>query len=130
MFEETVERRLRPLAEAFARSDLVRLRVADERSAIELRRAAPPSAAAPPAREAPVPYEVLTAELVGRVRLDPVVAEGLTVEAGRELGAIEALGLRTLLAAPAAGRIACVYVEDGQPVEYGQPLLAVEPRVP
>jgi acetyl-CoA carboxylase biotin carboxyl carrier protein len=130
MFEETVEQRLRPIAAAFAESDLVRIRIADERTEIELRRAAPKRSVAAPAGRPHAPAatsETLAAGLVGVVHLlVPRPAEGTIVQADHELAYVEALGIRNSVRAGAGGRIACVYVDDGQPVDYGQPLFVIE----
>lgn len=77
-------------------------------------------AAAPPA-------QVLKAEFVGIVRFSrPAVAEGAEVEAGRELAHVEALGIRNPVRTTAPGKLTAIYVGDGQAVEYGQPLFALD----
>jgi acetyl-CoA carboxylase biotin carboxyl carrier protein len=73
------------------------------------------------------PSQVLKAEFVGIVRFSrPAAVEGEPVEAGRELAFVEALGIRNPVRAGAAGTLAAVYVSDGQAVEYGQPLFALD----
>lgn len=132
MFEETVERRLRPVAAAFAESDLLRIRIADDAIEIELRRSpagasGPPPAAAPAGEAGAAQVEVVTAEAVGIIRfLRPAVEEGAVVEGDRDLAVVEALGIRNPVRARGPGRIACVYVSDGQVVDYGQPLFALD----
>src|SRR5579863_3951076 len=130
MFEETVERRLRPIAAAFAESDLVRIRVADDAAEIELRRAVPTARAVAPGpggEQTSRPYDVITAEVVGVLHLTcPAVEEGNVLELDRELAHIEALGIRNPVRSRGAGRVACVYVAEGQPVDYGQPLFAID----
>jgi len=132
MFEETVEHRLRPIAAAFAESDLVRIRVADETTEIELRRSGTmmrKAAAAVAEGEDPAPpLETIASEVVGIVRLArPPVSEGDPVDPDRELAYIEALGIRNPVRPRSPGRIARIYVSDGQPVDYGRPLFALEP---
>jgi acetyl-CoA carboxylase biotin carboxyl carrier protein len=39
---------------------------------------------------------------------------------------IEAMKTMNPVAAPKAGRIAEIYVQDGQPVEFGQPLMLID----
>ena len=63
----------------------------------------------------------VTSSLVGIFH--PLVQPGEEVVQAQRLGAIEALGLPTELEAPAAGYVADLLVEDGQPVQFGQPLL-------
>ncbi len=57
----------------------------------------------------------------------PFVKVGDTVEAGKVICIIEAMKLMNELEAEVAGRITRIYVESGQPVEYGQSLFAIEP---
>ena len=56
----------------------------------------------------------------------PFVTEGQRVAATDVIGAIEAMGLQHAQQAGHDGRIVRFLVEDGTPVEYGQPLLEVE----
>ena len=58
----------------------------------------------------------------------PFVNEGDVIKEGQALGIIEAMKLMNEIEARVAGRIVKVLVENGQPVEYGQPLFLVEPR--
>ncbi len=55
----------------------------------------------------------------------PFVEAGDLVEAGRTLCVIEAMKLRSEVVAARAGIVASALVEDGQPVEYGQPLFVI-----
>jgi acetyl-CoA carboxylase biotin carboxyl carrier protein len=55
----------------------------------------------------------------------PPVTVGAHVERGQILGSIEAMKLETALQAEAPGVVIDVLVEDGQAVEYGQPLFAI-----
>ena len=57
----------------------------------------------------------------------PFVNVGDVIEAGRVLCIIEAMKLMNEIESEAAGEIVRVFVENGQPVEYGQPLFAVKP---
>jgi len=58
----------------------------------------------------------------------PFVSEGDLVKDGQVLCIIEAMKLMNEIESKVAGRIAKVLVENGQPVEFGQPLFLVEPR--
>jgi acetyl-CoA carboxylase biotin carboxyl carrier protein len=57
----------------------------------------------------------------------PFVAEGDVVKEGQILCIVEAMKLMNEIESKVAGRIAKVMVENGQPVEFGQPLFLVEP---
>ncbi|HXH84624.1 MAG TPA: acetyl-CoA carboxylase biotin carboxyl carrier protein, partial [Candidatus Tectomicrobia bacterium] len=57
----------------------------------------------------------------------PYVAEGDVVKEGQILCIIEAMKLMNEIESRAAGRVVKILVENGQPVEYGQPLFLLEP---
>ncbi|MCW3844313.1 acetyl-CoA carboxylase biotin carboxyl carrier protein [Micromonospora yasonensis] len=57
----------------------------------------------------------------------PFVAVGDLVRPGQVVGIVEAMKLMNEVTADQAGRVADVLVEDGKPVEYDQPLIALEP---
>jgi acetyl-CoA carboxylase biotin carboxyl carrier protein len=57
----------------------------------------------------------------------PFVAEGDLVKEGQVIGIVEAMKLMNEIESKVAGRIAKVAVENGQPVEFGQPLFLVDP---
>jgi len=59
---------------------------------------------------------------------DPYVREGDVIKEGQVLCIIEAMKLMNEIESKAAGRISKILVENGQPVEYGQPLFLIEPR--
>lgn len=56
----------------------------------------------------------------------PFVEVGSAVKAGEKLLLVEAMKTFNDIVAPRAGIVAAVLVDDGQPVEYGQPLLVIE----
>jgi acetyl-CoA carboxylase biotin carboxyl carrier protein len=132
MFEDTIAERVRPLAQAFNDGGLTRLRVRDGEFEVEFRRA--PSAGAAPAGSRPAsepaparPVDAILADVVGVMRfLRPAISEGMALEGDRELAYVETLGIRNPVRSRGPGRVAMVYVTDGQPVEYGQPLFAIE----
>lgn len=55
----------------------------------------------------------------------PFVELGQTVSVGEPLCIIEAMKLMNEIEADAAGTIKAILVENGQPVEYGQPLFVI-----
>ncbi len=58
---------------------------------------------------------------------EPYVREGDVVKQGQVLCIIEAMKLMNEIESKAAGRIEKILVENGQPVEYGQPMFLIEP---
>ncbi|MCX8477720.1 MAG: acetyl-CoA carboxylase biotin carboxyl carrier protein [Sphingomonas sp.] len=96
---------------------------------------APVAVAAPVAAEAAAPAVAANAvksPMVGTAYLKPnpeakvFVAVGDKVSAGDTLLIIEAMKVMNPIQAPAAGTVKAVLVENGQPVEFDQPLVVVE----
>jgi acetyl-CoA carboxylase biotin carboxyl carrier protein len=56
----------------------------------------------------------------------PFVEVGSQVKAGDTLLIIEAMKTMNQIPAPRAGTVIQIVVEDGQPVEYGEPLMIIE----
>ncbi len=56
----------------------------------------------------------------------PFVEIGTQVKAGDTLMIIEAMKTMNQIPAPRAGTVTQILVEDGRPVEYGEPLLIIE----
>ena len=54
------------------------------------------------------------------------VEVGDTVAAGDTLMIVEAMKTMNQIPSPRAGRVTAILVEDGQPVEYGEPLVILE----
>lgn len=57
----------------------------------------------------------------------PFVQEGDEVRVGEPVGIIEAMRMMNEIESEVAGRIVRILVKNGQPVEYGQPLMVIEP---
>ena len=102
---------------------------------------APVAVAAPAARPAEaseaapsdaVPENAVLAPMVGTAYAAPepggkaFVAVGDQVSEGQTLLIIEAMKVMNPIPSPKAGRVASILFQDGQPVEYGEPLLIVE----
>ena len=74
---------------------------------------------------------VITAPVVGVFRRnaggkgEAVLDEGDAVAGGQVVGAVEAMGMLNRIQSERAGVVQEMLVRDGQPVEYGQPLLVV-----
>ena len=56
----------------------------------------------------------------------PFVDVGDTVREGQTLLIVEAMKTMNQIPSPRSGRIVKIMVEDGQPVEYGEPLMIIE----
>ena len=56
----------------------------------------------------------------------PFVEVGTQVKTGDKVLLVEAMKTFNEILAPRAGTVTGILVEDGQPVEYGQPLLVIE----
>jgi len=70
----------------------------------------------------------VTATAVGIFRNSlPPHRLGEIVQAGQVIGIVESLKVPTEITAPVAGRVIEVLVEEGQGVEYGQPLISLGP---
>jgi acetyl-CoA carboxylase biotin carboxyl carrier protein len=102
--------------------------------------AAPPVVAPPPAVADVVPTAKSAATHPGAV-LSPMVGTayrkpspevkdfvevGSKVQAGDKVLLVEAMKTFNEIVAPRAGTVTAIFVEDGTPVEYGEPLLVIE----
>ncbi len=97
--------------------------------------AAAPAAAAQVAAAPVAPPEtghVVKSPMVGTFYRSPqpgapsFVEVGSAVKQGETLCIIEAMKLLNEIEADVAGRVKAILVENGQPVEYGQPLFVIE----
>ena len=70
--------------------------------------------------------------MVGTVYMAPspgasnFVEVGASVKEGQTLLIIEAMKTMNQIHAPRSGKVTQIFVENGQPVEYGEPLVAIE----
>jgi 2-amino-4-hydroxy-6-hydroxymethyldihydropteridine diphosphokinase len=123
--------RIEALAEFLAGGDAVRVRITRGDEEVEIVRSEPGAVqgalgAYAQAEGAPQRVDSINADLVGIFHIArPAPIEGETFEADRELGYIEALGIRTAVHPMGAGRLLSIAALDGAPVEYGQPLFLV-----
>jgi acetyl-CoA carboxylase biotin carboxyl carrier protein len=91
---------------------------------------APPAAVA--AAEAAQHPGLVTSPMVGTAYRSPepgarpFVEIGTQVKAGDSLLIIEAMKTMNQIPAPRSGVVAQILIEDGQPVEYGEPLMIIE----
>jgi acetyl-CoA carboxylase biotin carboxyl carrier protein len=103
---------------------------------------AAPAPAVPPPVIAPAPISSKTAAaqhpgvvkspMVGTAYRRPspeakaFVDVGSVVKEGEKILLVEAMKTFNEIVAPRAGTVTAVLVEDGQPVEYGEPLVVIE----
>jgi acetyl-CoA carboxylase biotin carboxyl carrier protein len=97
--------------------------------------AAPAPAAAPvaaPAAEPEIQGHAVRSPMVGTFYSAPspeasaFVKEGDTVSAGQTLCIIEAMKILNQIESDKAGKVTKILVENGQPVEFDQPLFIIE----
>jgi acetyl-CoA carboxylase biotin carboxyl carrier protein len=142
---------VKKLAEMLDENELSEIEVEDNGRRIVVKRklmaavaAAPaPAAHAPAAAPAPAPAAApeqnpashpgaVKSPMVGTVFLSgepgapPFVAVGARVDEGDTLLIIEAMKVMNPIAAPRAGVVRQILVQDAQPVEYEQPLAIIE----
>ena len=100
-------------------------------AALTLPAGAAPAAPAAPAPEAPKGH-TLKSPMVGTFYrapspgAPPFVEVGQSVTKGQTLCIIEAMKLLNEIESDASGVVKSILVENGQPVEYGQPLFVIE----
>ena len=93
-----------------------------------------PVAAAPEAAEADMELAVVKSPIVGTFYRSPepgapsFVEVGSTVKKGQVLCIIEAMKLMNEIDSEHDGEIVNIYVENGQPVQYGERLFAIRTR--
>jgi acetyl-CoA carboxylase biotin carboxyl carrier protein len=86
-----------------------------------------------PTSDAPEGLHLIKSPIVGTFynspspNAPPFVKPGDVVQAGQVLCIIEAMKLMNEIESEVAGEVVRVYVENGQPVEYGQSLFAIKP---
>ncbi|HYZ61929.1 MAG TPA: acetyl-CoA carboxylase biotin carboxyl carrier protein subunit [Acetobacteraceae bacterium] len=141
---------VRSLANILRDAGLTEIEIVDADRRIRVVRA-PPTVAAPSAALATVPVATVpaapvepepaadetppagavTSPMVGVAFLSPdpdsppYVSPGQAVTAGQTVMLIEAMKTFNQIKAPRAGTVTRVLVTNGQPVEYGQPLLVI-----
>jgi acetyl-CoA carboxylase biotin carboxyl carrier protein len=57
---------------------------------------------------------------------DPFIQVGQSVREGQTLLIIEAMKTMNQIPSPRSGTVSAILVEDGQPVEYGEPLVIID----
>ncbi|HSC64319.1 MAG TPA: acetyl-CoA carboxylase biotin carboxyl carrier protein [Caldimonas sp.] len=145
-------RKLKTLIDLVSESNISELEIAEADGKVRIVKAsaqaapsapavhfAPPAAAAPveraAAEPAPVPAptgNVVKSPMVGTFYRsaspgsDPFIEIGSTVKVGDPICIIEAMKIMNEIEADAAGTIRQILCENGQAVEFGQPLFVIE----
>jgi acetyl-CoA carboxylase biotin carboxyl carrier protein len=141
------------LADILDKSGLAELEYETDAVAIRLSRVtgtAPVVAAAPavsaPAAAAPAPAKAelaaaanpanhkgaVTSPMVGTVYTAPepgaaeFVSEGDTVKVGQTLFIVEAMKVMNPISAPTAGKVTKIFVQNAQPIEFGEAMAIIE----
>jgi acetyl-CoA carboxylase biotin carboxyl carrier protein len=91
-----------------------------------------PNSAAAPAKEAQRKENTVNSPMVGTAyrrpapEAKPFVELGAAVKEGERILLIEAMKTFNEITAPRSGTVSEILVEDGQPVEFGEPLMVIE----
>lgn len=146
LVQRAVDELLPQLTERLARHGLGEIEVRDGDLRVRAVRAADSGEAGPPTarsnagptvvpvdRVGPAPAAAaatnhgITAPAVGFFVYAEGLGPGLVVEKGDELGHVEMLGVHHDVRAPRGGTVRHLVTEAGEPVEYGQLLIEMEP---
>jgi acetyl-CoA carboxylase biotin carboxyl carrier protein len=139
---------IRELAKLLEETGLTEIEVEEDGCRVRVARGArnpalaapviPPSAPAPLAATTAVTADpakhpgVVTSPMVGTAYLGPepgarpFVDVGSEVRPGQTLLIVEAMKTMNQIPAPRAGKVIQILIEDGQPVEFGEPLMIIE----
>ncbi|MEZ5344137.1 MAG: acetyl-CoA carboxylase biotin carboxyl carrier protein [Pyrinomonadaceae bacterium] len=129
-------------------NEKIRVRMSKKTESVLVQQAQPAPVAAPAPAAQSVPAEAssdadpssqsddgltkITSPIVGTFYTspapdkDPYVKEGDKVSAGAVVCIVEAMKLMNEIQAEVSGEVVKIYVENGQPVEYGQPLFGIK----
>jgi acetyl-CoA carboxylase biotin carboxyl carrier protein len=143
-------RKVKKLIELLEESGIAEIEIREGEESVRISRhgAAPMIMQAPAAMQAPAPAAVAAPAVaaaeavpVGHMVKSPMVGTfyrssnpgakpfveiGQRVSVGETLCIIEAMKMLNQIEADAAGEIAAILVENGQPVEFGQPLYVIK----
>ena len=145
-------RKVKKLIELLEESNINELEITEGEESVRISRGVPMTAYAPPALApapvmaapiavAPAPLAApASAELVGHVVRSPMVGSfygapapgspafvsvGQKVDTGDVLCIIEAMKMMNQIEADKAGTIGAILIEDGEPVEFDQPMFTI-----
>jgi acetyl-CoA carboxylase biotin carboxyl carrier protein len=139
---------IRELTELLDETGLTEIEIEQDGQRVRVARNVGAPAAAAPAVAAPVPQPVaqpaaaaiepakhpgvVTSPMVGTAYVaaepgaKPFIEVGSKVKAGDTLLIVEAMKTMNQIPAPRAGTVIQILFEDGQPVEFGEPLVIIE----
>ncbi|MEP0324361.1 acetyl-CoA carboxylase biotin carboxyl carrier protein [Bauldia litoralis] len=141
---------IRELSKLLTETDLTEIELEDGDMRIRVARSPAPVTAVAPAAAAPAPAEpshrqpaaapddpaanpgALLSPMVGTAYLSsepgarPYVDIGESVREGQTVMIVEAMKTMNQIPATRSGTVTRILVEDGQPVEYGEPLMIIE----
>jgi len=131
-----IKLKLKELLEFAKNNDLKELAWQEEGMKISFRRGAVVKGNSPPAEIKPPEIQkskedIVRSPIVGTFRRSkskshpPIVVEGNHIRPGDRLAIVECMKIPNDVVSFCAGQISKLLVEDGQKVEYGQPLFAV-----
>jgi acetyl-CoA carboxylase biotin carboxyl carrier protein len=126
------------LSEIEVEQDNLRIRVARGTGVQNI--VAPAQVSAPPIQASPESKSrdlandpgAVPSPMVGTAYLSPApgakqfVSIGESVKEGQTVLIVEAMKTMNQIAAPRSGKVTAILVDDGQPVEFGEPLLILE----
>ncbi|GLQ39202.1 acetyl-CoA carboxylase biotin carboxyl carrier protein subunit [Rhizobium albus] len=93
---------------------------------------APTAEPAAPAKPEHNPKDIVSSPMVGTAYLAPspgarpFAEVGQTVKEGQTILIIEAMKTMNQIPAPKSGTVTAILIEDGQPVEFGEPLVTIQ----
>ena len=131
------------LSELEYETDAVTIRLSRVTGVVPVRAAAPEVSATATATPTPSPSDAaaanpaeqkgaVTSPMVGTVYTAPepgaagFISEGDTVQAGQTLFIVEAMKVMNPITAPTAGKVTKIFVQNAQPVEFGEALAVIE----
>ena len=110
-----------------------RVRVARQGAPAPLAAAAnSPQSNAPPDSQPAESGTIVTSPMVGTVYLGaapdapPIVKQGDNIDEGQTIVIVEAMKTMNQVPSTVSGRVAEIFVRDGQPVEFGEPLMRID----
>jgi len=149
-------RKVKKLIELLEESGIAEIEIKEGEEAVRISRQSTTAVAAAPAYAAPAPAPIaaapvaaiagdieeddaneisghqLTSPMVGTFYrasspgAEPFIKVGDTVSAGDPVCIVEAMKMMNQIEADKSGKVKAILIENGQPVEFGQPLIVIE----